>query len=275
MERVDQEQVDQVMRKLDRFLKNLNTSNNQSQTTQTKILKEQVSSRCLECGGVGWVRRIDNGTEVYRDCSCREVKRMQEILEKSGISEDFQNIGFKQYIPHSNATVAARAKAIDYVMKFNSVIETRQNSIALLGQVGSGKTHLTVAIGNALMKRGIGVLYMPFRDVITELKQNMIDEEYYQKQVNRYKRAKVLLVDDLFKGSLRQGKINESDISIMFEIINHRYLNKAPIIVSSEYIPERLVEFDEGVGSRILHMCKDYTVIIEGQENNYRLKGIV
>jgi DNA replication protein DnaC len=237
--------------------------------------REQVSSRCPQCEGLGWVRRIDNGTEVYRDCSCREVKRMQEILEKSGISEDFQNIGFKQYIPHSDATIAARAKAIDYVMKFDSVVETRQNSIALLGQVGSGKTHLSIAIGNALMKRGIGVLYMPFRDVITELKQNMTDEEYYQQQVNRFKRAKVLLIDDLFKGSLRQGKINESDISIMFEIINHRYLNKAPIIVSSEYLPERLVEFDEGVGSRILHMCKDYTVIIEGQENNYRLKGIV
>jgi hypothetical protein len=38
---------------------------------------------------------------------------------------------------------------------------------------------------------------------------------------------------------------------------------------------EKLVEFDEGVGSRIIQMCKSYTIIFEGQENNYRLRGIV
>ena len=111
---------------------------------------------------------------------------------------------------------------------------------------------------------------MAYRDVITKLKQNMIDEEYYQKELSKYKNAKILLIDDLFK-----GKVTESDINIMFEIINHRYLNHSPIIVSSEFSADKLLDFDEAVGSRILQMCKNYTVQIEGRENNYRLKGIV
>lgn len=75
-------------------------------------------------------------------------------------------------------------------------------------------------------------------------------------------------MDDLFK-----GKINESDINIVFEIINYRYLNHLPIIVSTEFTTERLLAFDEGVGSRIYEMCKAYIVEIEkSRENNYRLR---
>ena len=35
--------------------------------------------------------------------------------------------------------------------------------------------------------------------------------------MNRYKRAKVLLLDDLFKGS-----VTKSDVNIVFEIVNFR-----------------------------------------------------
>lgn len=95
----------------------------------------------------------------------------------------------------------------------------------------------------------------------------MIDEEYYSKILSKYQKAKLLLIDDLFK-----GKVNESDTNIMFEIINYRYMNYLPIIVSSEFTVERLLDFDEAIGSRIIEMAKDYTVEIVGKENNYRLK---
>jgi len=108
---------------------------------------------------------------------------------------------------------------------------------------------------------------LPYRDIITEIKQNMLDTEHYKKTVGKYQLAEVLLIDDLFK-----GKINETDINIMFEIINHRYLNQMPIIVSTEFQVDRMLNFDEGVGSRIYEMCKDFIIQIEGQENNYRLR---
>lgn len=85
--------------------------------------------------------------------------------------------------------------------------------------------------------------------------------------MNTFNLAEVLIIDDLFK-----GKINESDINIIFEIVNYRYMNNLPIIVSSEFTPEELLYFDEGIGSRIIEMCKDYIVEIEGRENNYRVK---
>ena len=60
---------------------------------------------------------------------------------------------------------------------------------------------------------------------------------------------------------------------VMFEIINYRYLNFLPIIVSSEFTIEKMLEFDEGIGSRIYEMSKDYVVEIKNDiRNNYRSK---
>ena len=56
-----------------------------------------------------------------------------------------------------------------------------------------------------------------------------MDSVYYNKVMNRYKNARVLFIDDLFK-----GKITDSDINIMFELINFRYFNNLPVIVSCE-----------------------------------------
>lgn len=49
-------------------------------------------------------------------------------------------------------------------------------------------------------------------------------------------------------------------------------MKNLPIIISSEFTIEKLLSFDESIGSRILEMCKNFTVEIHGKENNYRLK---
>ena len=101
-------------------------------------------------------------------------------------------------------------KAKSYSKNFEEIRVTRKNSMMFLGQVGSGKTHLAIAISNLLLDKGIGVIYMPYRDSITNLKQSILDEENYQREISKYKNAQVLLIDDLFK-----GRITESDVNIM------------------------------------------------------------
>lgn len=92
-------------------------------------------------------------------------------------------------------------------------------------------------------------------------------EEYYKKTLSKYQTCEILLLDDLYK-----GKVNETDVNIMFELINYRYLNHLPIIVSTEFTLEKLLSFDEAIGSRIYEMSKNFMVEIEGTENNYRLR---
>ncbi|MCC5911421.1 MAG: ATP-binding protein [Clostridiaceae bacterium] len=203
-----------------------------------------------------------------RPCRCKEAKDYQRILEKSGISTAFQQKTFSNFHTTQKPPIVKKAKemAISYVEDFTKIKEERHNSIALVGQVGSGKSHITIAIANGLMQQHVGVLYMQYREAITALKQNMLDEAYYQREMSRYKRAPVLLIDDLYK-----GKITNSDLNIIFEIINYRYLNNYPILISSEYTVEKLLEFDEAIGSRIIEMCKGRIIEFQGQGLNHRL----
>jgi len=201
-------------------------------------------------------------------CECRKIEKLKNEWKYSGINVEQSKLTFSSFEVWNQASQRAKDTAVAYCNDFDEIREGRRNSILFCGQVGGGKTHASIALALNFLKQKIRVVYMPYRDVITKIKQNMIDEEYYTKTISKYQLCEVLLIDDLFK-----GKINDSDINIIFEIINYRYLNFLPIIVSSEFSIDRLLAFDEGVASRIYEMSKDYVVEIEKDiRNNYRLK---
>lgn len=237
-----------------------------------------MTFECEICKDTGWIETDNITTECgavtngMRRCNCVEVKRCKKILEDSGIAEAFREKTIKDFVPKNQLQTIAKSTVIEFVKSFEKIKNTKENSIALLGQVGAGKSHLTIAVGNALLKSGIGVIYMQYREAVTQLKQLIRDEEEFQRTLNKYKNAPVLIVDDLFKGMLRQGKTNESDLGIMFDLINYRYLKKSPVLVSSEYKMKDLIYFDEAIGSRIGEMCKGRVIEFEGKELNHRMR---
>lgn len=119
---------------------------------------------------------------------------------------------------------------------------------------------------NRLIHNGTPVQYMSYRDAITKLKQNITDAEEYSDSINRLKNVDVLFIDDLFK-----GRYTDSDINIMYELVNHRYLKRLPIIVSTEKTPAELLAIDEALGSRLIEMSKG-NMITFTESGNYRLR---
>lgn len=223
---------------------------------------------CEKCGGRGWILYKKDGMDYAKPCECQEVMRAQSRLNASGISEEFHKKGFKNYNDRNMEILKnARNTAISYCKNFPEIKNTNHNSIIFMGQVGSGKTHLSMAICNNLMDfHKVGVLYMPYREEITKIKQSIKDEISYNNAINRFKTCQTLMIDDLLK-----GKSTEADVNILFEIINYRYINMLPIIVSTEKTKDELLDFDEGVMSRVLEMTKDYQIEIIGEQYNYRL----
>jgi DNA replication protein DnaC len=226
---------------------------------------QQATHNCELCKDTEWI--INTETNSAKPCKCQEAKRYRLILENCGISEAFLKKTFGNYTPKNISQREAKETAQAYAKNFETIRNERNNSIAFLKQVGAGKTHLSIAICNNLMEQGVGVRYMQYREVITRLKQNMTDEAYYQNEMHKYKECPVLLIDDLYK-----GKTTESDINLVYEIINHRYLKGIPIILSCEYDMDKLLEFDEAIGSRIAEMCKGRIIEFIGIELNDRLR---
>lgn len=167
------------------------------QSGQKEKSTTQTSYECDKCKDLGYI--IDSETNTAKICECTERKQYQRILERSGISDKFKRISFKEFETKIEWQKTAKGMAISYVKKFEDIEKQRNNSIAFLGNCGAGKTHLSIAIANNLMSKNIAVLYMPYREAITHIKQIVTDDEAYNKEISRYKNARVLLIDDFAK----------------------------------------------------------------------------
>ena len=75
----------------------------------------------------------------------------------------------------------------------------------------------------------------------------------------------MLFIDDLFK-----GKITDSDVNVMFEIVNHRYLNRLPIIATTELDLNGLESIDQAITSRLYEMSKGFFNEMGGNNANFR-----
>ena len=159
---------------------------------------QESNYRCNKCRDMMFIIQEDGTAKA---CECRSIRIAEDKLKASGVSEEFRKMRFENFdYSKSKETMLAYSKAKSYSKKFEELRVARQNSIIFCGQVGSGKTHLAMSIGNVLLDNGVGVIYMPYRSSITNLKQSITDEENYQREINIYKNAQVLMIDDLFKG---------------------------------------------------------------------------
>lgn len=215
--------------------------------------------------------------EVWVRCSCIEWRRTQKMMKASQITDEFKRLGFKNFSLEGKAPIIKDAYecAYEYFREFTNIQDKRKNSISLLGQPGAGKTHLLTAVANNLMrKKGIPVLYFPYVEGFNDLKD---DFDKLEEKLEHMKTVDILFIDDLFKptGRDRKPRATEWQIEQMYAVINYRYLNYKPIMVSSELTVDELADVDEALGTRIYEMCSDFTVVIKGDRKilNHRLAG--
>lgn len=222
------------------------------------------SYRCEKCRDMGIVF-IDNNTA--RICDCIVQRKIERLFKSSEITEEFRGLNFSNFFIDGRPQIVQDAFkcAVKYFKSFPNIKHQRRNSIALLGNPGAGKTHLLTAVANNLIRNQVEVLYFPYREGFDEIKDDL---ESLEQKCDRMKSVEVLFIDDLFKRGA-----TEFEIKTMYSVINYRYLNHKPIMVSSECLEDDLLEIDEALGSRIIEMCRDYIVEIVGDRKllNYRL----
>lgn len=250
-------------------IKHLSTT---SQNTQA-----ETRYNCPICKDVGWIISENKG----RRCECYIKEATVRAWKRFGVDPTTIK-KIKDYDTDSPIQKIAKQKAIDYIQNFEEIRRQRNNSIAFLGQHGAGKSHLSLAIGKALFERKdhVEVVYMPYLEATKELKGNANDEEVYIKIQAKYLNCELLIVDDLFKDKVRNGKLigqlTEVDMKHIYPIINQRYFNGKPTIYSSECDANMLNDLDGALAGRILESCKENIVIFKySVENNYRLKNFM
>lgn len=235
-----------------------------------KVQKKDIKHKCEICRDTGWIVEGIGEDSIYRKCSCRIKQENIDSWRRFGL-EPSKVKKINQYVAVDDVRKNARNMAINYIKLYEPT-----KSILFAGNPGAGKTHLSVGIGAALLDKGVAVVYMPYLESIRELKANSMDNEYYIRLIGKYYNAKLLIIDDLFKDKIKNGKLvgvlTEGDIKHIYSIINYRYNNMLSTVISTELLPEQLIELDEALAGRILEMCADNIVTFEGKKYNYRLR---
>ncbi|GAK09606.1 DNA replication protein DnaC [Geomicrobium sp. JCM 19038] len=241
--------------------------------------------KCNECQDkLGWLEDR-NGIEVYVKCPCREQRALANNIRTSEITDSFRKADFKTFQTEDKPEIVQHAYecAVTYFKDFKDIYKERCNSIQLLGSSGAGKTHLLTAVANYLMRTKIPdpkeydkerqryaqVHYFPFVEGFNNLRD---DFEKLEAKINRMQTVDVLFIDDLFKPvskwhngeRIKVPRATEWQIEQMQAVVNYRYLNHKPVLVSSEWDVDGLFDVDEALASRLYEMSKDYTVVIKG-----------
>lgn len=235
---------------------------------------ETTSYKCSKCKDTLWII-TERGA---RRCECYEMDYIKRLWENYGIkAEEVKKLN--DYKSFDSLTTSLKNKAYKYITQFEEIYSQRENSFGILGQSGSGKSHISIAIGAALLNKNHKVVYMPYLEVMRELKANSMDDEYYNKLINRYKKAEVLVIDDLFKDKVKSGRLTgeltEADMKHIYPILNFRYANRLATIFSTECTLSQIVQLDEALTGRMVEMCGENCIEIVGKEYNYRLKKLL
>lgn len=227
---------------------------------------EKVEYECSKCEDKG-ILFDDNGAVYW--CECRVLKDAEERLAKSGLADRVKENTFKNYKQDKQP----RTEAVQSCLKYITDFKEKQPSLILMGEVGAGKTHLAIATANKLLSKYV-VKYVLYED-IRALKFSLNDREHYNSVISNLREVQVLFIDDLFKGLEKDIDASraKAELDVVYEIINYRYNNKKPIIVTTELNINRMMQIDKAIASRILEMCKGYRISFDGIELNYRVFG--
>jgi len=254
--------------------------------------------KCKHCGKELVFDPIDpNGfyrEGRYKSCDCPEqvkinqaIREQEKIKERenrlselyycAGITPRYKSASFENYEAKTKeqkyAVKLCRKLAEEYKAK-----TTKLKGLYLYGAYGTGKTHLVCAIANEIILNQLEsynpndffapktqVLFVNATDLLAKIKSTFGTERSEGSIIEKYVKAPLLILDDWGKEYYKKEKegMSWADEKI-FAIINGRYENMAPIIITSNLSFTQLErKIDGSIMSRLFEMVQGVTLVGE------------
>lgn len=199
----------------------------------------------------------DKGTVDGRMCKChkqvlKDLMR-QEISKKAPLDKcTFENFSLEFYdnkVGENTINPYERAEKIfNTARKYAQNFTLNSKNLLFVGGTGLGKTHLSLAILNAVINRGYNVCYGTSQNICMDLQS----EQFGRVDNIEYTKNQVLNCDLLVLDDLGTEPETQYSIAIIYNIINTRILSGKPTIISTNFNISALEKkYDKRITSRI------------------------
>lgn len=202
-------------------------------TTQTRSVYIQEISNVGTA--IAWHEEVRDRYGIFPEY----LKRFSELGARFG-DREFNTL---------DSTIDRKAKkdCQEYANNFDTIKGKDRNGIILTGSVGVGKTHLAASIANQLIRQRVAVFFVNVPDAYDRIRDEMGMKDFTKSTM---KTCDLLILDDLGK-----EKQTEWTNQVLYEVVNTRYENRKPIIVTTNYSAQELNErIDNAVVSRLLEV---------------------
>lgn len=198
-------------------------------------------------------------------CTCAEIRKSLDQIKKDGLYKLLKRKHLENFYTEKPFQSEIKELALKYI---SEIVKGNFPWFYIGGQTGAGKTHISTAIINELLQKGINCRFFDYIQKMDYLKRlQFIDSETFQQSLKDFKKASVLYIDDFFFGN-----VSDADLKIIFEILNYRYNNDLPCIISSEKILEEVINLSGAIGGRIKESSEGFFIkIVLDNNKNYRL----
>lgn len=249
--------------------------------------EDKMHKKCKFCGKLLYIKDYsvlyanyytENTAIAYERCNCEEAnkiwKQYDENIEKKKVQEfnskqidklfKDNNLGKRQLnSTFENYKVTEKNKdAFENAKKYASklISEKTTKGLFITGTYGVGKTYLASCIANELIKNKNTVIFGTLIQLLDFIKDTYKDNEISDKEyLNLYSSVDLLIIDDL-------GKEKPTDwvLEKLFLIVNNRYNNYLPIVITTNYNRSQLrgrlcvnknYSMVDSIISRLYEMC--------------------
>lgn len=206
---------------------------------------------------------ISGTKETEKHFQFQIIENQEKYIKQFPILSEYDKKFKTDFIIHQQM----KEIALDYLNNF------KNNWFFIGGQIGSGKTHLCIKILNKILSNNfVSLQVLKFSKAFKDLKSFSNKPEQIQ-LLEKYQKVDILYIDDLFN-----RVPTSSDINLLLDIIDYRYIsNKTTIFSSQKHFEELSACIDdenlEALFSRIFEKTFNYIVDVPYNRNfDFRIK---
>jgi len=212
----------------------------------------------LERGTVTPIEAID--MLLAEEVTVREGRRIKAALQMARLATVKTLTGFDfSFQPSLDRNRIMALATLDFV--------DRHEVVHLIGQSGTGKSHLAIALGVEAIRAGRSVYFCPLADLIDSLAK--ADREGRLRERIRYLcRTQLLIIDEI--GYLTLGAAAGN---LLFQLVNARYERGAMILTSNRGFSEWGQLFgDPVIATALLDRLLHHAVVVQIEGSSYRMR---